>query len=140
MLVLFWEPLEVQPQDMDVKALLRQAVLYNVPTTCNRATADYLVSSPLFGTWGTRIVGRTREQRLSSATIAPWIPSQAMSIPAPRSLRGVGLRSHNSEVLRTALSISRLRMWPRPLSSSSRCLATSGARPSARLDAGQQIV
>ena len=36
--------------DVDVKALLRLAVLHNVPTACNRATADYLISSPLFGT------------------------------------------------------------------------------------------
>ena len=49
-LVFFWEPLEVQPHDVDVKALLRLAVLHNVPTACNRATADYLISSPLFGT------------------------------------------------------------------------------------------
>jgi methylglyoxal synthase len=48
-LVFFWEPLEVQPHDVDVKALLRLAVLRNVPTACNRATADYLISSPLFG-------------------------------------------------------------------------------------------
>jgi methylglyoxal synthase len=49
-LVFFWEPLEVQPHDVDVKALLRLAVVHNVPTACNRATADYLISSPLFGT------------------------------------------------------------------------------------------
>ena len=49
-LVFFWEPLEVQPHDVDVKALLRLAVLHNVPTACNRATADYLISSPLFET------------------------------------------------------------------------------------------
>jgi methylglyoxal synthase len=49
-LVFFWEPLEVQPHDVDVKALLRLSVLHNIPTACNRATADYLISSPLFGT------------------------------------------------------------------------------------------
>jgi methylglyoxal synthase len=49
-LVFFWEPLEVQPHDVDVKALLRLSVLHNVPTACNRATANYLISSPLFGT------------------------------------------------------------------------------------------
>jgi len=49
-LVFFWEPLEVQPHDVDVKALLRLAVLHNIPTACNRATAGYLISSPLFGT------------------------------------------------------------------------------------------
>src|SRR3989441_5317459 len=49
-LVFFWEPLEVQPHDVDVKALLRLSVLHDVPTACNRAAANYLISSPLFRT------------------------------------------------------------------------------------------
>jgi methylglyoxal synthase len=74
--IFFWDPLEPHPHDVDVKALLRIAVVYNVPIACNRATADFALSSPLMGQAYERLVpgleipevdapgpARTRESR-----------------------------------------------------------------------------
>lgn len=48
LLLFLWDPSEPHPHDVDIRALLRIAVLHNIPFACNRASSDYLISSPLF--------------------------------------------------------------------------------------------
>ena len=67
-LIFFWDPLEPQPHDPDVKALLRLAVLYNIPTASNRATADFLIASPFMANQYERAIpdylGRLRQAQV----------------------------------------------------------------------------
>jgi methylglyoxal synthase len=67
-LIFFWDPLEPMPHDPDVKALLRMAVVWNIPIACNRASADFMISSPLMDGEYDRLVpdyDEYRERRLA---------------------------------------------------------------------------
>lgn len=78
-LVFFWDPLEAQPHDPDVKALLRLAVLWNIPVATNRSSADFLFTSPLMTQPYARIVPdyetyqQQRERRLEEELEAEGI-------------------------------------------------------------------
>jgi methylglyoxal synthase len=62
-LIFFWDPLEPLPHDPDVKALLRMAVVWNIPIACNRASADFMISSPLMDGQYDRLVPDYEEYR-----------------------------------------------------------------------------
>ena len=72
MLIFFWDPLEPLPHDPDIKALLRICGVWNIPLACNRASADFIISSPLMRKKYDRLVPdyAAYRARLSAATKA----------------------------------------------------------------------
>jgi len=94
--VFFSDPLEPHPHDVDVKALLRIAVVYNIPVACNRTTADFLVSSPLMKEEYRRLTMGVEDQlvrwvqavpveRPQSEPIPTELPTQLL-MPEPRAI------------------------------------------------------
>ena len=67
-LIFFWDPLEPMSHDPDVKALLQMAVVWNIPIACNRATADFMVSSPLMDEKYDRLLPEYDEYRNRTKT------------------------------------------------------------------------
>ncbi|HET92108.1 MAG TPA: methylglyoxal synthase [Chloroflexi bacterium] len=76
-LIFFWDPLQPQPHDPDVKALLRMAVVWNIPIACNRATADFMISSPLMDDEYDRLVPDYQGYRLRRIGIVNAAESDA---------------------------------------------------------------
>ena len=74
-------PLEPHPHDVDVKALLRIAVVYNIPVACNRATADFLVSSPLMKEEYRRLTMGIEDQLVRWVPPIPLEPSSRATLP-----------------------------------------------------------
>jgi methylglyoxal synthase len=79
--IFFSDPLEPHPHDVDVKALLRIAVVYNIPVACNRATADFLVSSPLMKEEYRRLTMGIEDQLVRWVPPIPPEPAARDSIP-----------------------------------------------------------
>ena len=62
-LIFFWDPIRSISHDSDIKALLRMAVIWNIPIACNRATADFMISSPLMDEEYDRLLPEYSEYR-----------------------------------------------------------------------------
>jgi methylglyoxal synthase len=81
--IFFWDPLEPQPHDVDVKALLRIAVVWNIPIACNRASADFMFSSHLMNERYERILPDYQEHKERAIATIDQIESVSSQAPSP---------------------------------------------------------
>jgi len=81
--IFFWDPLEPQPHDVDVKALLRIAVVWNIPIACNRASADFMFSSHLMNERYERILPDYQEHKERAIATIDQIESASSQAPSP---------------------------------------------------------
>ena len=82
-LIFFWDPLEPHPHDPDVKALLRIAVVWNIPVACNRATADFMISSTLMDSEYHRLAPNFDRYRARTVEHPAMPIDERQSPPAP---------------------------------------------------------
>ncbi len=108
-LVFFWDPLEPQPHDTDVKALLRIAVVWNIPVACDRASADFMISSPLMtGPYERQLPDYT--ERLNRPM--HFVPSPTPDQPAADRVEDGGTIESAAAAVGTAAEAPRLRRRP----------------------------
>ena len=104
--IFFSDPLEVQPHDCDVKALFRTTVVWNIPVACNRASADFIISSPLMSKGYERIIPDYSKYRVRLPIGSPSEPAGSWSEDrrGPSGLRSGGRYSPpNSDMQTTAI-------------------------------------
>jgi methylglyoxal synthase len=80
-LIFFWDPLEPMPHDPDVKALLRMAVVWNIPIACNRSSADFMISSPLMDGEYDRLVPDYTDYRARPILVNEETPQEPPLFP-----------------------------------------------------------
>jgi methylglyoxal synthase len=88
-LVFFWDPLEPQPHDTDVKSLLRIAVVWNIPVACDRASADFMISSPLMsGSYERRVPDYTAHNDRELPVVETAAEAAGDTAARPRTVSG----------------------------------------------------
>lgn len=97
--IFFSDPLQAQPHDPDVKALFRIAVVWNVPVACNRASADFMISSPLMSTRYERLVPDYSKYRAHPAVSTRFKPATERAAEGLRERHNLGIHEMGEEEL-----------------------------------------